>query len=360
MKRQILPFIIGILCLAYALVSLSCTPTCLPSTEGITILSYNVQTLFNNRVDGTEYEEYNPAIGDWNSQKYELRLRRLAQTLLSGPAEFPDIILLQEIEDITVLEELWKGYLAREGYTFYIASEGESATEVGLIARFSPILVATHRGTLEGRAIMEYVFAFPWGDLVVFNNHWKSKLPDSQETEVIRIAQAKTLLTQIERIRSESPESAIVVAGDFNESYRENLLVPYQTALSLGEGGIIEVYNPQEGLVIDEGSQKQRDQEYPIQGDLTQKSTTQERLYSPWCLLQSGGSYYYQGAWERIDQYILDSTLFDGKGLEYEDFRVVDKEFLLNQRGAPNRWNLATLQGYSDHLPIVLELRIVE
>ncbi len=324
------------------LLGMGCKSPPVESQTNLTILSYNVQTLFDAAFDGEEYEEYNPTESGWDNEKYQLRLRRLAQVLTRSTASAPDIILLQEIEHVQVLEDLWKGYLAREGYEFYLASNTPTATEVGIISRIVPTVARTHQIDIEGslvRPILETHFSFNHGEIAVFNNHWKSKIPSSAESEPLRIAMAEALVVQMERVVVESPDCAIVVAGDFNEGYNENLLVPHDTALSVGSGGIIELYNPKQQVL---------------------SGTNPRQMYSPWFLSDALGSYVYQGDWETIDQFMLSPSLYDGVGLEYKDFSVVAPDFLVTQSGVPKKWNIATLQGYSDHLPILLELNWVD
>ncbi len=320
----------------------NCSPAAVKRESTITIMSYNVQNLFDHRVDGEEYEEYDPQKSSWDEESYHLRLRRLAQVITQGASRYPDIVLLQEIEHVGVLEDLWRLYLAREGYTYYLATESVGATEVGVLSRTTPDLVTVHH--IEGvafhtRPIMELHYTFGGEPLVLFNNHWKSKIPSPQESEPVRIAMAEVLIRRISDLM-ESP-LAIVAGGDFNESYRENLVVrgEYPTAISFGVGGHIELFSLAERL----GTHNDRG-----------------AFYTPWTSEDSGiGSYWYGGEWEHIDQFILNDSLVDGVGIEYNSFSVVKPPFLLTAKGAPYRWNTATRRGYSDHLPLLLELTIL-
>ncbi len=332
-----------LLLLPLLLFLVSCSPASVRRESRITIMSFNVQNLFDHRADGGEYEEYDPQKSSWNEESYHLRLRRVAQVITQGSSRSPDIVLLQEIEHIGVLEDLWRLYLAREGYTYYLATESSGSTEVGVISRVSPQEVSVHH--IEGfpfhtRPIMEMHYTFGDETLVLFNNHWKSKIPSPQESEPLRIAMAEVLLRRIVELGSSN--YAIVVGGDFNESYKENLLVrgAYPTAISLGGGGRIELEPIPESL-----------------GAYSSIGT----LYTPWLLEPSGiGSFWYGGEWEHIDQFMINHVLLNGEGIEYSRFSVVNPPFLLTEKGYPYRWSVATLRGYSDHLPILLDLEVVE
>ncbi len=334
MKLLLLPILITLLC---------CSPASVQEKSSITIMSFNVQNLFDHRVNGGEYEEYDPQKSSWNEDSYHLRLRRLAQVITQGSSRAPDIVLLQEIEHIGVLEDLWRMYLAREGYTYYLATESSGSTEVGVVSRFSPQEVSVHHITgfpFHTRPIMEMHYTFGGETLVLFNNHWKSKIPSPQESEPVRIALADMLMRRIEELGITN--YAIVAGGDFNESYKENIEVrgDYPTAISFGSGGSIELAPLPESV-----------------GNHRAKTP----LYTPWPLEPSGmGSFWYGGEWEYIDQFMVNSVLFDGEGVEYRKFSVLKPPFLLTQKGYPYRWNVATLRGYSDHLPLLLELDVLK
>ncbi len=345
MKRYIL-LGAGAACACIVAVTLlaGCTSPEVGSQDTIAILSYNVQNLFDGESTGLEYEEYDPAISDWDNEKYQLRLRRLAQVLLQSASAPPDIILLQEIEHMGVLEDLWKGYLAREGYEFFIASDTPATVELGIISRITPTSLRVHQTEFDKsvvRPIVEARFSYDWGELIVFNNHWKSKLPSPEESEPLRIGMAKTLVWHIEKALVENPECAIVVGGDFNERHNENTFVSYETALSLeGGGGVVELCA------------------VPEEPSLGVVSAQSNLLYSPWFTMKEQGTYSYQGLWETIDQFMLSSALVDGYGVEYANCQVLQPSFLLAQAGTPQKWNINTLQGYSDHLPLLLELHV--
>ena len=61
--------------------------------------------------------------------------------------------------------------------------------------------------------------------------------------------------------------------------------------------------------------------------------------------------------WKTIDHILLSPGMFNGKGFEYESFRVFKDDFLLNTWGYPLSWRTETGYGYSDHLPILLVVK---
>jgi hypothetical protein len=87
-------------------------------------------------------------------------------------------------------------------------------------------------------------------------------------------------------------------------------------------------------------------------------------LFSPWFAYRDSGrtpagSYRYQGTWETIDHLLLGPGLFDGVGVSYagSDRFAVISEGLLDATGGPRRFLRGPPPGgYSDHLPLRLEL----
>ena len=76
--------------------------------------------------------------------------------------------------------------------------------------------------------------------------------------------------------------------------------------------------------------------------------------FSPWDD-SKGYSYMHRGLRERIDGFVLSPGLLDGRGLDYRGFGVLS-EGLVDDKGAPIAWSNAKASGWSDHLPIVLEV----
>jgi hypothetical protein len=72
------------------------------------------------------------------------------------------------------------------------------------------------------------------------------------------------------------------------------------------------------------------------------------------------GSYWYDDDWEAIDHFFIPGHLLDGASPDVERIVLVAREPLLNERGIPARYEVYSGKGYSDHLPLVLTLRLAE
>ena len=94
-------------------------------------------------------------------------------------------------------------------------------------------------------------------------------------------------------------------------------------------------------------------------------------MYNPWynILVKEGrGTLSYRGSWNLFDQIVITPNLIDYKGkaklkrLKYIKSDIFSRPYLLNAegkyRGTPKRTTARKvwLNGYSDHLPVVLYL----
>lgn len=318
----------------------------------LSILSYNVESLFDDVSDGTEYQGYDPARDNWNTELFERKLENISAVIQAAVPGGPDIIGLQEIENSHTLSRLVGAHLSRLGYTeLVMAPSPGSPTQVALVSRFPVHSVRSHMVSIPdigpGRSILEVRLDCGGTPLVVFVNHWKSKFGGGgPHTEPERIHAATLLARRIRELLQAEPNLNIVAMGDLNLSYDEYLRVDgaYQTALI---------------RLSDDYPPDYRESGVFLTGDLSQPGTIGPKLvlYSPWKEGGYPGSYSYQGSWETIDHVLLGPNFANGRGLEYESFAVVAPSFALSSRGTPLRWDTERRTGYSDHLPLLVRLK---
>ena len=347
-----------ILFLTFTLLLGSCfffVPGCTPrEAEELTVLSWNVENLFDDVDNGTEYREYKPG-DDWTARDYHQRMILLSRVIEEAVPGGPDIILLQEVENQNVLDTWNNRYLKNLGYQAALAAPSPGAATIGILSRFPVTEYRLHRTEREGytlgRPIAETVIQAPGGDLRLFNNHWKSKSGGADETEPLRQASAEALKRRISEL---SPgEGPLILGGDFNEAPDEYLLrgALRPTALMVPQGtrGFSED-QLRLCLVIAPMT------EYPPAQDAPGNLEGPLDFFTPWPLME-GGSYHYNGIWERIDNFFLSGDLMDGEGWEWKASRVIRESWMLTDRGTPRGWNREAGTGYSDHLPLLLTLR---
>lgn len=328
----------------------------------LSIASYNVQNLFDDKDDGLEYPEFSLGGGKWNAELYRKRLKNVGEALacLGGDRGFPDILCLVEVEGLSVLEDLSSGPLKKADYR-WAACGGPDTSPVrcALLSRY-PILRARSHGLMDaggfgpGRDVLEVELALGGEGaprrLIVFVCHWKSRREGEAATEPARRAAAGLLNARMAELAAGSPEALMMVCGDFNESPDEfeRSGRRYPTAL---------MPDPKEAV---DGRYENLAEDWYEEALTITNSASAARLesgrvvlFSPWAG-QAGYSYVYRGAGERLDGFLLGPGFADGKGLEYDSFCIGNDPTLLSSSGSPLAWTGAS--GYSDHLPVACRL----
>jgi endonuclease/exonuclease/phosphatase family metal-dependent hydrolase len=319
-------------------------------------MTWNLQALFDGTENGLEYDEYRDSTG-WSGEKYSARLNGIGRGIAHIEQGAPDILALVEVENAQVLEDLAKGPLSKYGYrwTFFANNPGMSLG-VGVLSRFPLTLTRAHSFTGMGettpRPVMEVWVRPKDAPLALFICHWKSKLGGDEATESLRRASARVILR---RLREMEPLGIpALVMGDLNENHDEffrqagnfiSALIPDdQRAANLAGGG------QQDFLILSRNKPPSS----------TWFGPDAMALYSPRHNELTDGSYYYKNAWETIDHFLLNGALFDGLGWDFEDCAVINGEPFTNAKGFPAAYNPRTGTGLSDHLPLLLNLKIQE
>lgn len=283
--------------------------------ERIVIMTWNVQNLFDDVSQGGEYPEYNPEYGQWNSNLYHLKLCSVADVITDPASGDPDIVLLQEIENSSVIETLGGVYLKGRGYDFaYVSAEEYSAVHTAILSRYPLTEIRSHRiwgeEFADQRFIMEYTIRIGNESIIIFNDHWKSKLGDNTDAE--REAAAGLLFSRVREL--EKDFRCIIAAGDFNSEYCEGS--PF---FAFPQNAV----NPP--LVYAE----------PGNGD---------------------GTYVYNDEWEMIDMFLVPQSLSETLSA---NVRIISPGFMLNNNGYPKSFSGISGDGYSDHLPVKAEIRMI-
>ncbi len=302
------------------------------------VLSYNVQNLFDARLDGGEYPEYqDPKV--WNDRSYRMRLDSLSKVLLSDKLLYPDVIILQEVEGPRVVEDLLSLHLGRKGYRWYAVAKGfDAAISVAVISRH-PIASTLVHAAPKIRPVLEAVIATEAGEISLFALHAKSRIGDGAD---LRLSLAKV----VSRASYERAGSAVLLCGDFNE----DPLSVWDSTVSAPS--LVDMNHP-------DASRLQASGALALVGDST--SLAPGLFYCPYLDEKwkggAPGSCSWDGIWHRYDQILANGKLFDGMGWEYESFSIENLPSLCSSDGRPYAWNIRTLQGYSDHFPVLMTLK---
>ena len=221
----------------------------------LTIMAFNVENLFDNvddpgKEDRTYFaladknnEEHRAACAeievdrwreqclewDWNDDIIEKKLGVVAAAILQvGEGRGPDIVALQEVENIGILERLRTEYLQAAGYRPGLLIEGDDrrGIDVAFLARLElaepPTLHRINFGTAEAiriydtRGILEATFVRPDGSLMTgYSVHFPAPFHPTEMREA-----AYRALNALPAALP--PDRDAFAAGDFNTTVRED------------------------------------------------------------------------------------------------------------------------------------------
>ncbi len=372
-----------------ALVSISLGTTA--QAKKITVMSYNVENLFDTfhdegKADFTYLPKWvkkqNPEVYeycraeknkfyreecyniDWTIEKLGTKLDSLTKVIkIVGRGQGPDIISLQEVENINVLNFWMKRSLSAMGYKEVILLEGpdnrgidgailskfplaEDATYHDFIPSLSLNDVALSFLELSGeklvfaaakktgkpkRGILEARFNVGGGKQVtVLTNHWPSQSPGNPPTDRYEIAE---LMHNI-AVEADTENRALLSMGDFNtlDSDQPHGLNEW----AFNKRRKIHFYDARAEYLVEAGSNA------------------------------SGlpGSHWYKGHYAALDKIlVLESTVAQVEP-DWLSFKTIAEDFMMERADSgpfklkPRRFNFNTAEGFADHLPITLDLKI--
>lgn len=295
----------------------------------VSIVSYNTQTFFDAIEDGNEFKEFKGTKSKWSKQKYINRLSRLKYAVTVAGLhlevknnELPDILVLQEIESKTVLEDFCKQLPLHNSYEYavFIPGGNNAAFSSAILSKFpieSTKVYRIHSPDTALRPLIESrIKIFKTGvhkELVLFSVHWKSKTGNNNGYE-IRKLQEEQLYKRLKDLEKKEPGVHFIVCGDFNQTLPEfTYLKEFKNCWEFNN---------------------------------EQNSTTRKN-----------GSYFYKGKWEDIDHFFYSNNLEDGEGIELVNFNIADSYPLTNDTGIPAAYSVFSGEGFSDHLPIGIVLK---
>ncbi len=306
------------------------------------IASYNVENLFDAKIQGSEYNDYKPGTHNWNEHTAQIKLNHTAEVICDLNS---DIIGLQEIENKFVFQELISR-LKQVGCDYpysAITSKANAPIQVALLSRYPinyqrEIIISP---SSKVRNILEVYLEVEDTPLRVFVNHWKSKSQNGKESARVRAA---TVLAN--RISQLSRGDEYIIIGDLNSRYdAPNTLEPKldDTNGRTAIGDVINTYKDHHLINKAEIIASPKGMHYNLWGELAPSNRWNHQFF---------------GDKSTIDHILLPQTLFDAKGIEYKDgtFMVFAPSYLKNRYGGINRWKIRNNKhegrGYSDHLPL--------
>ena len=279
--------------------------------DGLSVLSWNVENLFDATDDAHEHDDELRA--NWTAGDYDAKLLALARVLnAAGP---PDIIALSEIENENVLNDL-RARLT-DGSRYSIQYEpGPTRTEVALLSRWPVVDAQSIELRPGGRPALQVTLSIGGERLVVIVVHWKSRRGGQNATRSLRVLEAQNLARIVAALLRERPDLKLLVVGDFNDTARDaslRLLAP-----------------------PDAGSGESR---------------------LSHCITDEPGSYVYRGEWFMLDHILISPGVRSANGaLGLADCGLFVPFSDMIADGTPVRFRNGS--GYSDHLPLWIHLRL--
>ncbi len=311
----------------------------------VRLVFYNVENLFDYFDDSlTIDEEFLPNQGRyWSKTRYQDKLNKIAKTLIAiGGWEAPALIGLCEIENRYVLESLTRfTQLKNIGYEIiHQDSRDRRGIDVAAIYRpdkFELLDYEYYRLNFpfdpesRTRDILHVVGRLPSKDTLHYIiNHWPSKFGGAFETEPKRIFAAELVRDKVDSLFTLNPESHVVITGDFNDEPDEESLI--------------------EGLRV------------KTERESLQPTDLFNLMYENRFIT---GTHSFENRWSILDQFIVSGNLLNktsSTNILIGEARIFDLKWLVIEGATGATRPYRTYQGpkylggYSDHLPIYLDL----
>lgn len=312
--------------------------------KSFSVMAFNVENMFDNLDDpNKEDETYLPVSMktsqthikncnklryqrwrddclemDWNDEVIDYKLNATAEVILSYDMHGPDIIGFQEIENIKILERLFK-LLEPHGYKYYALVEGNDKRGIdnAFISKYEILNTKLHQIKFTGgtkdqigdtRPILEGIFKLDGHDISIFNVHF----PAPYNPRFMR-QDAFNTLNEL----SNKNSRINIALGDFNVTSAE-------------------------------------DAEANLYGKFNSDWYVSHLDQCKQCL---GTNYYFQeDRWSFLDAVMLKKNR-NSKFIE-NSVAVIKADIHTGDNGSPLRFNAKGLYGVSDHFPVVAEIKI--
>ena len=315
-----------------------CFPITLHSQESFRVMFWNVENLFDTKDDPRKNDnEFLPdAIRHWNYFRYRNKLKNLAKGIIASGNEYvPDLVGLCEVENDSCLYDLTCRSPLREADYRYVMTDSpdQRGIDVALLYQRGSFKLLQHQSVRiphkrlkkgPTRDILHVVGKVVSGDtLDVFVCHMPSRSGGQGKSEPYRLMTAGILKRTVDSVMQIRRKPHVVVMGDFND--------------------------------------------YPT--DKSMKKLSSDGHLRNLMKDKKGGTYRYRGEWGILDQFLVSESLLKKKEsirTSSKHAQILRHDFLLEEDekyggNKPFRTynGMKYLGGFSDHLPVVLDLQIL-
>ena len=326
-------------------------------TNRLYIAHYNVENLFDT-IDQPETEDsdFTPAGKlKWTQERLNLKKQKIAQVVCAmNSGNGPDVLGLCEVENRAVVEELLSQFPRTKRRYGIIHEESPDprgidvallydTKKLKLVNYSAEAITRKEQADWRTRDVLRVSLRTATKQHIhVLVNHWPSRRGGQEQTDPLRASAARVVRRLVDSLHRADPEGLVVVMGDFND--RPADAAPAQIlqsgAACLGEATT--------GL---------------------EESMNQSVLYNPFAAIDLGqmGSYRYKDEWQFIDHISISHRACSGSSkIRYVTGSAASVlfPFMLETEGKYAGNPLRTyggekyLGGYSDHLPVKIELNI--
>ena len=295
---------------------LSCSPSP-DKEERFVIVTWNMCEFFDSREDGGEYAGWRESDG-WNDAKYNERIKKCVMYMVSNFMD-ADVIVLEEVESSEVLISLLECGMKKEGYIYYGIASDESDLSVAFISRIKPVSLRL-LFVPSSRPMLSLDFDINGEMVRIIGVHLRSRLKEENK----EIRREELLMLKDEAEKCDCP---LIIIGDFN----------------------IDPFIHKEEMC----DTREGETTLPLTGDGSRAYGG--RLFSPYLDYASplmGGTYFFEGQWERLDNILLSSFFFDWEGIEYEGTTIIKGGDASDYLGRPLKYDKSTGKGVSDHFAL--------
>ena len=294
---------------------------------------------------------------DWSQEVAHAKAANIARVIKAArESGTPDVVVFQEVENIRILRDMVNLYLPNEGYRYISLIEGPDrrGIDVAIISKLemvgkakdypidlSPAYPGQDPGRVkQTRGILSVTFRHRGGLVTVLANHW----PSQRNPDQTRVIAAQVMLKAIE----EAP-GAVVATGDFNTMANDEI-------------------NAINSILLNRKSEHYcLDAEKVFFGE--QLPEDKSGFKGPSFPLTHRGTHFYRGEWSSLDRLFIPRKHVLNKGLRplWSTYKVVYHPFMFEDEDdialgklgqlaqRPMRFNEMTKEGFSDHLPVVMD-----
>lgn len=328
---------------AAGMLSGSCTSQKRMLRNEYTVLSYNVENLFDTSDDPkVPDEEFLPsAEKKWDDERYQKKLNDLARVISEvNPKDAPEIVGLIEVENRAVLEDLVRtAALQKLDYgIIHEESPDFRGIDVALIYRKGEFTEISHEALpvvfaddpeFKTRDILHVVGKVKNNTVHVFVNHWPSRIGGDEKTQPKRILAASVLKRKVDEVLAADSRAHIVIMGDMNDEPSNVSLLETLGAKSPETGAkLVNLMMPDDR--------------------------------------KGEGTYFYSGNWNMLDNIVVSGEMINGKSIRVENGKgeIYRSDWMIftNKTGdkTPNRSYVGNKYtgGVSDHFPVYFKMKV--